>query len=263
MKRPAMTVSLLMTSPVVSVSAGAPLESAYRTLQERRISAVAVHADDGRPIGVLSEKDLLHAGRLGPLSLAGVRVLDLPAEPIGQHMHPGITMVRTDVAVTAAARLLVERGIHRVYVQDEGELVGVVSVRDLLVAVRQMRLETPVGAVMSTPVHTVQLDDTVAEATARLDHTGVSGLAVLDEEGHPAGIFTRKEALEARDIPASSRVEEVMSYSMLHHSARTPIYHAAAHAYETGTRRVLVMESGRLAGMLSGLDFARVLSEEG
>ncbi len=261
MTLPVMTVSLLMTSPVVSVTAETTLDDAYRTLVERRISAVPVLAADGQPVGVLSETDLLRVGRMQPMSLAGLRVLDLPAEPVGQHMHPGITTVRGDTPVTTAARLLLEQHIHRVYVAEEGQLTGVFGIHEVLVAVREKRIGRPVGEVMTTPVYTVLLHDTVAEATARLDHTGVSGLAVVDEDGLPAGIFTRTEALKARDIPASARVEEVMSYGMLHHSARTPVFRAAAHAYETGTRRVLVMEDGRLSGVLSGLDFARVLAQ--
>jgi CBS domain-containing protein len=255
-----MTVALLMTSPVVSIRPATPLETAYRVLLDRRISAVPVVAADGRPLGVLSETDLLHIGRLQPRSLAGLQVLELPAEPVGQHMHPGIITVREDTPVTAAAGLLAEQHIHRAYVADESGLTGVFSIEEVLVAIRERRIETPVGDVMTAPVHTVFLRDTVAEATARLDHTGVSGLAVVDEAGHPAGIFTRTEALRAREIPADSLVEEVMSYSMLHHHLRTPVFRAAAHAYETGTRRVLVVEDGELAGVLSGLDFARVLA---
>ena len=80
MTSPAMTVSLLMTSPVASVPAETPLEAAYKLLVERRISAVPVVAADGRPVGVLSETDLLRVGRMQPMSLAGVQVLDLPVQ---------------------------------------------------------------------------------------------------------------------------------------------------------------------------------------
>lgn len=260
MTLPVMTVSLLMTSPVVSITAETTLDAAHRTLLERRISAVPVVAADGQPVGVLSETDLLRAGRMQPRSLAGLQVLDLPAEPAGHHMHAGVTTVSESTPVTAAARLLWEQRIHRVYVAREGQLTGVFSVEEVLVALREKRIETPVGQVMTARVHTVFLHDTVAKATACLDHTGVSGLAVLDEDGHPTGIFTKTEALKAREIPADAKVEEVMSYAMLHHDARTPVFRAAAHAYETGTRRVLVMERGKLAGVISGLDFARALA---
>lgn len=254
-----MTVSLLMASPVVTISPEATLDAAYKTLLERRISAVPVVAADGRLVGVLSDTDLLRIGRMQPMSLAGVQVLDLPADTVGQHMHAGVTTVSGDTHVTAAGRLLAEQKIHRVYVVQEGRLTGVFSIEEVLVAVREKRIETPVGEVMTAPVHTVALHDTVAAASARLDHAHVTGLAVVDEHGHPAGVFTRTQALRARDLPADARVEEVMSYAMLHHAARTPVFRAAAHAYETGARRVLVMEGGKLVGVLSGLDFARIL----
>lgn len=257
--KPAMTVSLLMNSPVVSVTAETSLDAAYKTLVQRRISAVPVLASDGRPIGVLSETDLLRIGRMQPMSLAGVQVLDLPDEPVGEHMHAGITTVAEDTPVTAAARMLAERHIHRVYVVNADRLVGVFSTEEVLVAVRERRLGAPIVEEMTKPVYTLSMHAPLSEAAARLDHVGVSGLAVVDENEDPIGMFTKTEALKARDLPADTRVEDVMSYSILYQNARTPLYRAAAHAYETGTRRVLVMEDRKLSGVLTGLDFARAL----
>lgn len=261
MKHPSMTVSLLMNRPVVSVTAETTLDAAYKTLVERRISAVPVVAADGRPLGVLSETDLLRVGRMQPMSLAGVQVLDLPNEPVGQHMHAGITTVSEDTPVTAAARLLFERHIHRVYIAKDGKLTGVFSTEDVLVAIRKIRIGTPIVEAMTSPVYTVSVHDPLSSVTARLDHTGVSGLVVLDEYEQPIGMFTKTEALKARELPADTKVEDVMSYAVLYQNWRTPLFRAAAHAYETGTRRVLVMEERKLAGVLSGLDFARVLGE--
>lgn len=259
MKPPAMTVSLLMTRPVLSITAETTLDVAYQMLVQRRISAVPVVAADGRPVGVLSETDLLRIGRMQPASLAGVQALELPAEPAGEHMHTGVTTVTEDTPVTAAARLLAEQHIHRVYVTKGDRLTGVFSTEEVLVAIRERRIGAPIVEEMTTPVYTLFMHAPLAEAVARLDHAGVSGLAVLDEHGQPIGMFTKSEALKARDLPADTRVEDVMSYALLYQNARTPLYRAAAHAYETGTRRVLVMEDRKLAGVLTGLDFARVL----
>ena len=63
MTPPAMTVSLLMSSPVVSVGPETPLDLAYRSMAERRISCVPVLDGDGRAVGVLSDTDLLRVGR--------------------------------------------------------------------------------------------------------------------------------------------------------------------------------------------------------
>lgn len=263
MKPSAMTVSLLMNSPVVTITAETTLDAAYKTLVQRRISAVPVVAADGRPVGVLSETDLLRIGRLQPMSLAGVQALDLPQEPAGEHMHAGITTVTEDTPVTAAARTLAEQHIHRVYVTKEGQLTGVFSTEEVLLAIRERRVGAPIVEEMTTPVHTLFMHTPLSEAAARLDHAGVSGLAVVDETGQPIGMFTKTEALKARDLPGDTHVEDVMSYSLLYQNARTPLFRAAAHAYETGTRRVLVMEDRKLAGVLTGLDFARVLGSLG
>lgn len=261
--KPAMTVSLLMNSPVVSITAETPIDAAYKTLVQRRISAVPVVAADGRPVGVLSETDLLRVGRMQPMSLAGVQALELPSEPAGEHMHAGITTVTEETLVTEAARLLAEKHIHRVYVTKGERLTGVFSTEEVLVAVRERRVGAPIVEEMTKPVHTLFMHAPLSEAAARLDHAGVSGLAVVDEHGQPIGMFTKTEALKARDLPAETHVEDVMSYSILYQNSRTPLYRAAAHAYETGTRRVLVMEDRKLAGVLTGLDFARVLGRLG
>jgi CBS domain-containing protein len=256
----AMTVSLLMASPVLSVTPETTLDAAYRTMSGRRVSCVPVIDASGRAVGVLSDTDLLRVGRLQPEALAGVQVLDLPAEPVSQHMHEGVFTVPWDADVAAAARQLAERMIHRVFAERDGRIVGVFSTEEVLVAVREKRIATPIHEVMTSPVETISMDAPLSEAASRLDRAHVSGVAVIDETGHPIGVFTKAEALRARDKPATTRVEEVMSYAMLHQNGKTPLFRAAAHAYETGTRRIFVMRDHKLAGVLTGLDFARLLA---
>ena len=256
----AMTVSLLMTSPVVSVTPETTLDVAYRTCFDRRISCVPVIDASGRAVGVLSDTDLLRVGRLQPASLAGLQTLELPVEPVSQHMHQGVITVAEDTPVEAAARTLVEKSIHRVFVEKEGRIIGVFSTEEVLIAIREKRIGTPIFEVMSTPVHTVSMYAPLSEAASRLDRAHMSGLAVVDEQDQPVGVFTKTEALKARDRATNTKVEEVMSYAMLHQNSRTPVFRAAAHAYETSTRRVLVMQDRKHAGVLTGLDFARVLA---
>jgi CBS domain-containing protein len=260
MNQPAMTVSMLMSSPIVSVAPETRLDAAYRVLAARRISSVPVIDGAGKALGVLSLTDLLRLGRLEPASLAGLRPLDLPEDPVSDHMHKGVQTVRPDAPVTVAAHAMVEHRIHRVYVEDEGVLAGVFSIDEVLVAVRNLRISTPIGEVMTKPVITLPVSATVTQATARLDAVGVTGIAIVDEYGHAVGVFTQVEALSARDMAPSANVEEVMSFSLLSQHGKTPLYRAAAHAYEAGARRVFVVENGKLHGLLTGLDFARLLA---
>jgi len=255
-----MHVSTLMTSPVLSVSPETPLDEAYVMIASRRISSVPVVDGEGKAVGVVSLTDFLRVGRLQPASLAGIQPIDLPAEPVSEHMHAGVITIAPDASAVDAARLMAEKHVHRVYVEEEGKIVGVFSIEEVLVAVRGMHLEGPIGDVMTKPVITLPVTATLADATSRLDRVGVTGIAIVDEYKHPVGVFTQVEALAARGLSPDVKVEDVMNYGILTQHAKTPLYRAAAHAYESRARRVFVLDNGDLVGVITGLDFARVLA---
>lgn len=116
---PAMTVGSVMTRCPVSVPAGAPFATVAAILSRRRISAVPVVDRDGRLIGVVSEADLI-GGRDG----AGVTAREL--------MTRAVRTVTADETLPAATRQLAEAGVRRLFVTENGRLVGVLSRRDLL-----------------------------------------------------------------------------------------------------------------------------------
>jgi hypothetical protein len=82
--------------------------------------------------------DVVHVPRVGgpPASLAGMQTIDLPREPVKQHMHVGLITVSADASVASAAAMLVEQG---------GKVVGVLSIEDLLLAVRSLRIESTIA----------------------------------------------------------------------------------------------------------------------
>ncbi|MRG95374.1 CBS domain-containing protein [Polyangium spumosum] len=253
-------VSTLMKSPVLSVAPDTLVDEAYLLLASRRISSAPVVDAAGKALGVVSLTDLLRIGRLQPASLAGIQPIDLPTEPVSDHMHKGVITVSPNAPVTAAARAMAEEHVHRVYVEQDGKLVGVFSIEEVLSAVRALRLEGPIGEVMTKPVISLPVTATIADATSRLDRAQVTGLVILDEYKHPVGVFTQVEALAARSLAPETKVEDVMNYAILTQHVKTPLYRAAAHAYESRARRVLVLENGDLVGLITGLDFARVLA---
>lgn len=54
-----------------------------------------------------------------------------------------------------------------------------------------------------------------------------------------------------------------MSHGLLCLHPSTPLYRAAAAAYEARARRLLAVADGELVGILTGLDFARALALHG
>jgi CBS domain-containing protein len=112
----------IMSAPVVSVAAQATVAQALRAMIDHDIGAVVV-ADGHTPLGVFTERDLTR------------RILDdsaLLSRPIEEVMSAPVTSASPDDEVMVAFRVMSDKKIRRLPVVEAGELVGIVTERDLL-----------------------------------------------------------------------------------------------------------------------------------
>jgi CBS domain-containing protein len=144
---------------VVSVQPDEPVQEIARLLLDRRISAVPVVKDDGTPMGMVSEGDLIGRSdkdRLGRSDwwlaiVSGKQTLDGQFQSrLGARgrtardvMSAPLVTVTEDTAVSEIARLLAVYHIKRVPVVREGRLVGIVSRADLLRVVASAPTSAP------------------------------------------------------------------------------------------------------------------------
>ena len=143
----------VMVSPVITVGKSATVRDVAKILLEKRISAVPVVDDAGKVVGIVTEGDLIHRAEAGterPYSwwthfLAGDATM--AADYAKSHARRVEDVMTTDV-ITATpemplheiATLLEERHIKRVpIVNKEGNLVGIVSRRNLIQVVASAR----------------------------------------------------------------------------------------------------------------------------
>jgi CBS domain-containing protein len=131
----------LMTKAVVSVRPDTSFKEIARLLGENGISAVPVVDDGDRPLGVVSEADLLRkeAGQPDPAGLLpdrhprpGERARSAATTAEGLMGSPPV-VARPEWSVVEAARIMEHRGVKRLLVVDEtSRLIGVISRADLL-----------------------------------------------------------------------------------------------------------------------------------
>ncbi|WP_217255011.1 CBS domain-containing protein [Streptomyces sp. AC602_WCS936] len=133
-------VSDLMSDAVVRAQPGTPFKEIAHLLQEYDITAVPVVDEEDRPVGVVSEADLLRKMWGGePDGPPGDGEVSRPADAkasatdaAGLMTSPAVC-AREDWSVVEAARVMARHGIKRLLVVDEaGRLIGVVSRGDLL-----------------------------------------------------------------------------------------------------------------------------------
>lgn len=254
----AMPVELYMSTPVRTVASDAPLSSAREAMGSDISSVVVV--DDGRPVGVVTRTDLLRAGTLATGRRPRDLLLELPDRPVSEIMTSPVATVGVSTSVREAGKRMSKERIHRLFVtSDDGSLAGVFSTKDITRCVAEQKVRLPITTYMSSPVFTIRAEEPIAMATERLEKARVSGLVVV-EDGWPVGVFTQRESLAASSLARDTPVEEAMSPALLCMHVDTPTHRAAAQAAATTVRRVIATEDREMKGILTGLDFARVVA---
>jgi CBS domain-containing protein len=124
------TVSMYMDADIHALSADDDILVAVRRLIEEGVTDAPVLDDEGRLVGMLSEYDCLRL-------LAEGRDGNQPRGPVGEFMSESITGVPPGMDVYfVAGMFLAEPTQRRFVVTDGGNLVGVVTRKDVLRAVR-------------------------------------------------------------------------------------------------------------------------------
>ncbi len=116
------TVADVMSSPPVTAFPSETLAEASGRMQEHGVGSVVV-VDGERPIGILTERDVVRFGAAGA---------DAAATKVSEWMTEDPDCVAPDLGVQEAFATLAQHGYRHIPVVERGALVGVVSMRDLM-----------------------------------------------------------------------------------------------------------------------------------
>jgi CBS domain-containing protein/anti-sigma regulatory factor (Ser/Thr protein kinase) len=110
--------------------------------------------------------------------------------PIEHVMKKDVITVTPDITIRQLKEILKDNRISGVPVLEEGRLVGIISIEDLIKALEDGELNCPVGQRMSTNLITVTEKETVIEAVKKFSRFRVGRLLVLNYDGDLTGILT-------------------------------------------------------------------------
>ena len=113
---------------VFTTSPDAPVGEAMRTMVQHDIGALVV-TEEGAVRGIITERDLLRAGAVDVGRLSAGRVRDL--------MTADVVMAAPTAEIREVMDTLTERRIRHLPVVENGALCGMISIGDVVNALRQ------------------------------------------------------------------------------------------------------------------------------
>lgn len=190
----------LMSSPVVTIEPAASIEAAAHLMGARDISSLVIVDGDSRPVGIVTERDILR--------LVAVRGAMAVTASVGEVMQSPVHTIGAEHLIYLAIARMERLGIRHLAVVDElsGRLMGIVSARSLLrqrasqalaigdeidhagggaeLAAIHRRLPNLARALLSEGVLAVQIAGVIAGITRDI-HTRVAALveAAMQREG--------------------------------------------------------------------------------
>ncbi|QCO17824.1 CBS domain-containing protein (plasmid) [Azospirillum brasilense] len=111
---------------IITASPDDRIDAVARKLAHHKIGAVLIMKDDGRPAGILSERDIVRA-----VAADGAAALE---RPVGDLMTRDLVTGSPADTVSQIMGVMTQRRIRHLPILENGELVGLVSIGDIVKA---------------------------------------------------------------------------------------------------------------------------------
>ncbi|MCA9899065.1 MAG: CBS domain-containing protein [Ardenticatenaceae bacterium] len=127
-----MLVNRRMSTPVITVSPDMSVTDCLKLMQQERIRRTPVVDENGRLVGIVSDKDLLNASPSDATSLSIWEINYLVSRiRIKDVMTKDVLTITEDMPIEEAARIMVDNKVGGLPVVKNGDVIGLITETDL------------------------------------------------------------------------------------------------------------------------------------
>jgi len=186
-----MLVRDYMTADVVHVDIPGNRDDVLKILKRTGISGVPV-LKNKKLVGIITRKDLLCKPEETQLGLL------MTSKPV---------TIGPDEDIQTAARLLVSHRIRRLPVVEDGKLIGLLSVADLIHAIAQMKIKEEIKDVYTSKTFALWEETHLPLVGRVMEISGVDAIPILNADSVLQGIISE------RDLIRNSCIEDSVGVS--------------------------------------------------
>ena len=237
-------------------------------LTQHHVHALIVVESNDAPLGIISDFDLLAGEWLSVdnESLDAMRKMtarDLMTSPIES--------IDANTSLEEAAKLMIEKQIHRMLVTESGKPVGVISVANIVadIAAQEPLKRQTVSDVMSDTFLVCREDTSVLSAARTMTQAGWRSIVVVNAKGKLLGFITGKDLIQlaGKNVDENLKVNQCMNRSLLTVDINASLQQAADLMIQNHRHRVVVIDAndpdGFPLGVLSSFDIVAEMARPG
>lgn len=187
----------IMVRDVAGVTLPGSRDEVLKILKNKHISGVPV-LKDSKVVGIVTRTNLLQNPEEEQLSLLMTR------NPVT--ISPGSDL-------QTAARLLLENHIRRLPVVDEGKLVGLVTVADVVGTIADMNIDIPIKDYVEKEVVAIYSQTPLPVVARIMELAGAKAVPVLDSNLELVGIISDRDVISASTIEDSVEMSDMSAGS--------------------------------------------------
>jgi CBS domain-containing protein len=187
-----MIVRHYMTTDVVSVEIPGNRDDVLKILKRTGISGVPV-IKNKKIVGIITRKDLLRKPEETQLGLL------MTSKPI---------VIEPDMDIREAAGMLVSRRIRRLPVVEDGHLIGLLSVADVVTALAHLKIKEEIKDKYTSKTFALWEETPLPVVGRVMEISGVDAIPILDAENKLQGIISERDLIRNSSIEDSVGVSD-------------------------------------------------------
>jgi len=262
------TINDLMHKGLITCPPETPLGKVASLLTNHHVHALVVAENADRPLGIISDFDLLAGEWLSvdEESLNTMRKLiarDLMTTPVES--------LERNASVHEVAKRMADKSIHRMLVTETGKPVGVISISDFVAGIaaqEEIKRET-VGDVRSDTFLVCREDNSVLSAARTMTQSGWRSIIVVNSRGKLQGVITGRDlvSLAGGTIDPDLKVSQLMNKDLITTDINSSLQEAADIMIRHHCHRVIVVDKNDPdifpLGVISSFDIVAAMARPG
>ena len=208
----------LMHPGILTCQPNASLGQVAVLLTQHKVHALIVPDPEGRPLGIISDYDLLAGEWLSVDNESLSTMRHLTAHDL---MSYPVDTIDANMPIKEAAHILIEKEVSRLLVTENSKPVGVISTTDLVasIAMEEKPKRETVADVMSDAMLVCRAKTPIVSAARTLTQAGWRSVLVVDAKGKHLGVVSGRDLIHfvKNGVDESLTVRDVMHQTFTIH----------------------------------------------